>query len=259
MKKLQTIVFVLITFLMCNLAISQTDVENTAKDILKAYKEKDVALLKKHASGVIVYAINDNFFDSNDAKPAVEKATGWDGKIKEIRYASENMMGKEVVMACVYFGDSNTGKLNVVLLSNLDNTEWKAFALGIDEVSKEEFEKMSLEIPKKGEEKAEAKKEAGHSEFSIEMASGDTFQKPTTDKLKELLKSLNDDNFFIILNGKSGFLQASTSEKGYIIQYSDDSGMFEAEAYFTEAMMIDIFVVYIDKGNWKEKAKWVEM
>ena len=91
------------------------------------------------------------------------------------------------------------------------------------------------------------------------MASGDKYENPSKEKLTELLKSLNDDNFFLILNSKSGFLQASTSEKGYIVQYSDDAGMFEAEAYFTFDMLADIFEAYIDSKEWKEKAVWIGM
>ena len=64
---------------------------------------------------------------------------------------------------------------------------------------------------------------------------------------------------FLILNRNESFLQTSISEKGYIVQYSDDGGMFEAEEYFSFEMLKDIFTSYIDKSDWKVKAKWVEM
>ncbi|MCK5171376.1 MAG: hypothetical protein KAQ75_15970, partial [Bacteroidales bacterium] len=121
-------------------------------------------------------------------------------------------------------------------------------------------EQGSKEIPEEASVEETKPVKSDHSGFSIEMASGDIYEKPTTEKLKELLKILNDDNFFLILNSKDGFLQTTTSEQGYIVQYSDDSGMFEAEAFFTFEMLVDIFVTYIEKDEtWKSKAKWLEM
>lgn len=243
-----------------NNLFAQGDAKDAAKDIIKAYKTKDAALLKKYVTGFMAMAVNDAFFDSKDGKPLVEIAQEWDGNIKEIRYSKGDMMGKTVVMANVYFSDNSNGNLNVVILSSYEGADWKAFALGISDVSKSEFEKGSTEIPgeKSAEETTPAKSD--HSEFSIEMANGDKYENPSTDKLKELLKTLDDDNFYLILNSKDGFLQTTTSEKGYIIQYSDEGGMFEAEQYFELEKMITIFIAYIEKGDWKKMAgKWVAM
>jgi len=237
---------------------AQGDANVAAKEILKAYKNKDAKLLKSYTTGFIVYAINDDFFNSSDGKPLAEIASKWDGKINEIRYEEGNMMGKTVLLASVYFSDNDNGNLNVVILSSYEKSDWKAFVYGITDVSKQEFEEGSLEIPE-GKKQEENVVKSDHSEFSIEMASGDIYNKPTTEKLVELLKSINDDNFFLILNSKAGFLQASTSEKGYIVQYSDDGGMFEAESYFTMEMLVDVFNAYIDNSNWKENTKWIKM
>ena len=260
MKKLFTIAIFAIIMLSANQVLAQGSEEQAATDIINAYKNKDVALLKEYATDMMMYVINESFFESDDAKPLVEIAEKWDGTIREIRYSKGDMMGKTILLASVYFSDNLNGNLNVVLLSSYENSEWKAFVYGISDIARSEFEQGSKEIP--GEASTEETKpaESGHSEFSIEMANGDTYEKPTTEKLKELLKLLNDDNFFLILNSKDGFLQTTTSEQGYIVQYSDDSGMFEAEAYFTFEMLLDIFVTYIDEDNaWKSKAKWLEM
>ena len=260
MNKLFTLALILLAMMSFQQLKAQGSEEDAAKNIIKAYKNKDVDLLKKYATGIILYAINEDFFESGDAKPLVEIAEKWDGSIKEIRYSKGDMMGKTILMASVYFSDNPNGNLNVVMLSSYEKSEWKAFALGISDISKSEFEQGSKEIPEEASVEETKPVKSDHSGFSIEMASGDTYEKPTTEKLKELLKSLNDDNFFLILNSKNGFLQASTSEKGYIVQYSGDNGMFEAEAYFTFDMLIDIFEAYIDNNaTWKSKAKWVEM
>lgn len=237
---------------------AQGNAETLAKEILKAYKTKDVELLKKHMTGIMAYVVNDSYFDSDDAKPLVTIAKAWDGDIKEIRYSKGDIMGKTITLASVYFSDNANGNYNVVTLSSFEGSDWKAFALGISDISKDEYEQASTEIPDE-KNTSESKPVNDHSEFSIEMANGDTYKKPTTEKLLELLKSLNDDNFFLILNSKDGFLQSSTSDKGYIVQYSNDEGMFEAEAYFTIEMLNDIFTAYINNADWKSKAKWTAM
>ena len=259
MKNLLKSVLVFIMLFSFQQLIAQGDVEPIAKDIIKAYKTKDAELLKKYATGIMMHVINDSFFESDDAKPLVEIAEKWDGTIREIRYSKGDMMGKQVLLASVYFSDNENGNLNTVLLSSYENSEWKAFVYGISDIPKSEFEQGSKEIPEDKVAEETKPTETGYPGFSIEMASGDTYEKPSPEKLKELLKTLNDDNFFLILNGKDGYLQTSISEKGYIVQYSDDSGMFEAEAYFTFEMLVDIFVTYIDKADWKAKAKWSEM
>ena len=240
--------------------LAQVSVEQASTDIIEAYKTKDVDLLKKYATGVIMYVINEGFYESDDAMPLVEIAEKWDGKIKEIRYTQGDMMGKTILLASVYFSDNPNGNLNAVLLSSYEDSEWKAFALGIGDIPKEEFYKGSVEIPTKDSAKESVSIKNDHSEFLIEMANGDSYESPSTEKLKELLGTLDDDNFFLTLNGKNGFLQTSTSEQGYIVQYGNDNGMFEAEAYFTVEMLTEIFVTYIDNDEtWKDKSKWVEM
>lgn len=256
MKNVLKVLLVVVSILLVNCSYAQGDAEEAAKNVIKAYKTKDAVLLKKYMTGIMVYAINDGFFEGSDGKPLVEIAENWNGEIKEIRYSEGDIMGKQVLLASAYFSDNPNGNLNVVILSSYEKSDWKAFAFGITEINKEEFEKGSKEIS--AENKTE-QKESDHSDYSIELANGDKFEKPTTDKMIELLKTLDDDNFYLILNSKDGYLQTSTSDKGYIVQYSDSDGMFEAEAYFTMDMLINIFTAYIDNGNWKEKAKWLEM
>lgn len=260
MKKRLTAVFVGVFMLSTNMLYAQGEAKNIAKEVIKAYKTEDVDLLKKHVTGMMLYAINDEFFTSDDAKPLVVIAKKWDGKIKEIRYSQGDIMGKKVLLASVYFSDNPNGNLNVVTLSSFEKSDWKAFAFGISDISKEEFEQGSKEIPGEGNNDKAAKTLADRSEFSIEMANGETFESPDNDQLINGLKSLDDDNFYLILNSSGGFLQTTTSEKGYIVQYSNGEQMYEAEEYFEMEKVIEIFTAYIEKGNWKEKGgKWLEM
>jgi len=266
MKKLIYLPLIFIFFISVNLTYAQGDAETIAKEVIKAYKNKDADLLKKHATGMMVHIINDNFFESDDGKPLVDIAKQWDGKIKEIRYEKGDVMGNEVLLSSAYFSDNPNGNLNVVILSSFDNSAWKAFALGITDISKEEFEKGKTSIEATAADKtvdaetpADSKTAADRVGYSIEMANGDMFESPSDEKIKEALESLNDDNFFMTLSGKDGFIQTSTSEQGFILQYSDEGGMFEAEEYFSLDKLEDIFIVYINQQDWKEMATWVEM
>lgn len=153
MKKRLIAVFVGVFMLSTYMLQAQGDAKAIAKEVIKAYKTEDLALLKKHVTGMMLYVINDGFFDSDDGKPLVEIAKKWDGNIKDIRYSKEDMMGKTVLLASVYFSDNPNGNLNVVTLSSFEKSDWKAFAFGIGEISKEEYEQASKEIPGEGNEK----------------------------------------------------------------------------------------------------------
>jgi len=256
MRKLVVLLVVLSLVFLANPLMAQQDVEKVTKEIVKAYQSEDAALLKKYVAGFFAMAINDNFFESDDGAPLVEIANKWDGKIKEIRYVKGDVMGQKVILAKAWISDNPNGNLNVVTLTSNEGNQWKAFALGINDFSRAEFEEGSTTAL----DEVASVDVKDHSGFSIEMANGEIIENPTTEKLEESLKTLNDENFYLILNRDNGFLQTSTSDQGYIIQYSDQSGMYEAEEYFNHDRMIEIFVAYIDDLDWKELAnKWIKM
>jgi hypothetical protein len=261
MRKLICFQLVFVLLLSFNQVAAQGDAEKTAKEVIEAYKNEDFALLKKHLTGMMLNVIDDDFFESDDGKPLVEIAQQWDGTIKEIRYEKNDMMGNEVLLASAYFSDNPNGNLNVVLLSSFDQSDWKAFASGLTDISKEEYEKAATSMEATAEKKEPvAEVAANRSDYSIEMATGDIIEGPTDEKVKESLKTLDDDNFFMTLNGKDDFLQTTISEKGYIVQHGGgDDGMFEADDFFTFEQLVDIFIAYINEQNWKEMANWNEM
>lgn len=262
MRKLATILIVLFSFTFFQLANAQGDAEKVAKEVLKAYQNKDVDLLKQHLTGFVVYAVNDGFFKSDDGAELTDMVKTWDGEIREIRYNTGDLMGRKVTLANVYFGDNPNGNLNVVVLSSMEGSDWKAFAFGVTDMTKEEFNEGSLTLGEKTEDTKEPKEadaEVSNNEFSVEMANGETYGNPTIDKLKASLKSLDDDNFFLILSNNDGFIQTSTSDNVYIVQHNHGKGMFEAEDFFTFDELVDIFSAYLKKEDWKSKAKWVTM
>ncbi|MDD2278101.1 MAG: hypothetical protein PHD06_09050 [Bacteroidales bacterium] len=258
MKRTINLLLMLLMAIASTQVKAQGDPNKAAEDIVKAYKEKDATLLKRYATGILINVINDNFFESKDAKTLVEIAKGWDGTIREIRYAKGDIMGSTVIMANVYIGDNPSGELNTVLLTSYNNSDWKAFGLGITETSRKEFLEGSLEIPK-DEPKTKPKADKAYKGFSIEMANGETLDNPTVAKLRTMLKTIDDDNFFLTLSGKDGFLQTTISETGFIVQHSEGEEMFEAESYFTMEKLVEIFEAYLRSEDWKSMGKWAAM
>ncbi|MDP8268174.1 MAG: hypothetical protein RAP70_11685 [Candidatus Celaenobacter antarcticus] len=255
MKRL--VVLMLMILLTCQMIMAQETIEQIAKDIINAYKTSDVNLLKKHASGMLLPAINENFFEDKQAKEIAVMVNGWDGTIKEIRYNSENIMNKNVTITIVYFKMcADEEQICAVLLSSLDNSEWKALGFGISTVEKVEFENYSLEM----ESMTSAPAKVDHREYTIEMASGEIVKDPSTAKLQELLTTLDDDNFFITLSGNDGFIQAAYSKDGFSVEYRDEDGYFGATGLLSPEETSELFVKYIDKvNNWKETINWESM
>jgi len=259
MKK---VIFVSLFFMLYSFNMqmhAQGDPEPYAREVIEAYKNKDLSLLQKHATAALYHALNEGFFESSEAKSLVEIAKTWDGSIKEIRYDDMEMMGQSVLVAMVYFGDNPNGNLNVVTLSHLQDMEWKAFGMGIMDVSEEEYLALSTEIPehkpKDEPEKAEVQVDeldVEYEGFTVEMAIGETYDNPSIKKLKASLESIDDDNFFLSLSSKDGFIQTTIAGEGFIVQYNDGDGLFEAESYFDIEEVQRIFVSFLKDDDWKE-------
>lgn len=255
MKKFVLISVILAIF--ATVAIGQ--VETVADEVLKAYKNRDPELLKKNASGFVKMAISDSYFENEQFEDDLKAVDNWDGKLKEIRYRSENLMGKQVNMAMVHFTDNPDveDEIFVVTVSNIKKDKWVMLGSGIVSEKKTEFEKgrLSLSGSKKQMEKAEAEKAL--EKFSIEMANGDTHDKVNEKLIEEMINSLNNDNFFMILNKDKDFLQAAYSDKGYSVEYKEKEKQFECEELLDKKQTVQLFKNYF-KGNenWKKDNEW---
>lgn len=268
LKKLQLPV-VLIISLFSLIACSRSRVENVstdvAKEVLYAYKNKDVELLKKNASGILKYAISPSYFEDKSVQNDAKAIDEWDGTIKEVRYDTANIMGKKMVMATAYFADAGPDQIYAVVLSSLDNgKKWVFVGTGLAKLTKEEFKQLSKTIPVDGAKKEpkadEANKETETgTNFSAELANGDTFDNISEEKLVECINSLDDDNFFIILNNKEDFIQAAFSDGDFVVQYKEDGKQFSAEKVLTKEETIQLFKDYYQgKDNWKTEIVWVD-
>ncbi len=243
-----------------------SQVENVAKEVLNAYKNKDVELLKKNASGILKMVITKSYFEDKSVQEDAKAIDGWDGTIKEVRYEIENMMGRKTVLATAYYADKGTDQIHAVLLSSMDNgKKWVMVGSGLGSLKKEEFEELSKTIPASGAKKESkaggAKKESETtSKFSAELANGDTFDKISEAKMVECINSLDDDNFFITLSNKEDFIQAAFSDGDFVVEYKEDGQQFAAEKVLTKEETIQLFKDYYQgKDNWKKEIVWGKM
>ncbi|MGI6341994.1 MAG: hypothetical protein ACOXZ9_03315 [Bacteroidales bacterium] len=242
------IVFPLFTF---------AQVENVAKEVLDAYKNKDVELLKKNASGIMKYAISKSYFEDKSVQKDAKPIDEWDGTIKEVRYEIENMMGKKTILATAHYADAGPDQIYAVLLSSLNNGKsWVFVGTGLGKLKRDEFNQLSKTIPTNG-----AKKESKTAtNFSVELANGDTFDKINEAKLTDCINSLNDDNFFIILKDKEDFIQAAFSDGNFVVEYKESGQQFTAEKVLTKEETIQLFKDYYQgNDNWKKEIVWKKM
>ncbi len=251
-------IFLIVALLLILSVSAFAQVENAARDVLTAYKNRDVELLKKHASAILKMAISEDYFKDEALKKDLKAVDNWDGKIREVRYETKNMMGANVVMATVYFADvPGKDEINAVLLSNFNNTGWTIFGNGISSMAKEEFNQLSKVISAANAPAEKKSQKQSRRAFSIEMASGDTFDNVFEERFEELFNGLNDDNFYIILNDGDNYLQAAYSDKGYTVEYQDKEGHFTAHELLSKDETLSLFKKYYqDKENWKEKIVW---
>jgi hypothetical protein len=267
-KMKRTIVLILIAVIVIstNLFAGLPKVEDIAKEVLKAYKTKDVELLKKNASGMLINAISKSYFQDKGIQDDLKVVENWDGNIKEIRYVVENMMGKKITMAMVHYSDAaDSKKINVVLLSTMDNEKWVFIGSGLSTEKKENFEKMSKTI-EAGETKAQAKstkkkvvrnKRESNKKFDLEMFSGDNFQKVTQEKVIECFNTLNDDNFFVGLSSKDDWIQVAYSDNGYSFEGNEGGVHFASKDLLSKEKAIQFLKdYYTGNTDWESKAEF---
>ncbi|HRW63406.1 MAG TPA: hypothetical protein P5132_07955 [Bacteroidales bacterium] len=250
MKKLT---FTFIILFAINLTLS-SQVDKIAKEILTAYKNKDVELLKKNASGIIKMTITPSYFEDPSIKENMKLVDGWNGEIKEIRYEEGDVMGRKVIMAYAYFADiPGTEEISIVFLSSTDKKNWVMFANGIDKVEKSKFEALSKDLST-NEAKSE-KKASKH--CNIEMANGEIYENVTMEKMVSCFDTLDDDNFFITMTCKDDFIQAAVSDNGFVVEYNEKGIHYAATKVIPKNQTIELFKKYYEsQPDWNASVSW---
>lgn len=235
-------------------------VEKIALEVLKAYKDQDVELLKKNASGIMKPSIKKGYFDDEAIKKDMKTLDRWDGKIREIRYDSDNIMGNFVVVAAAYFSDSSDEEINTVMLSTMDGENWVFVGSGLETVPKDDFMKLSTNVPEAPKKGAKIDKPVKPKvKMNIELASGDQFENVNEAKLVESFNSMDDDNFYMILSNKDDFVQAAFSDGNYVVEYSVGGVQYEASKVLPKETALNVFKKYLlGETGWREGVEWVK-
>lgn len=261
MNKL-ALISTIVAFMMATGLLAQdnnADVTSVAQKVIKAYQNRDLNLLKDNASGMLKMVLNstgDSYFDDKEMQDILNVVDQWDGKIRGVGYEIQNIMGKSMEMASVYFADGQKeGEIWEVLLVKTGDNPWLAFGDGISTDTKEEFDKLLPSL------KVETQKSAAPSkDISIEMANGDTFEHASLNTALSNFEKMDDDNFFIILNNKENFMQAAYSDKGYTVEYKENGTQYEAKELLPKEKTIELIKDYFNTDSkWKTDVEWEEM
>jgi hypothetical protein len=258
MKKVLFIFVMLLGLSISAFAAQAGQVEDVANDVLTAYKNRDVELLKKHASAILKMSISESYFKDKAIQEDLKAVDSWDGKIREIRYKNKKMFGADVLMATAYFADApEKDEIYTVLLSNFNNSGWVIFGKGLAKIKKGEFEQLSKTVPAPGAAKDIKPQKKAQRNLDIEMANGDTFKKVSLDKLVKLIDTLNDNNFYIILKDKEDYMQAAYSDKGYTVEYQNAKGHFTAHKLLSKDETLSLFKKYYQgEEGWEKSVVW---
>lgn len=234
--------------------------EQVGRDLIKAYQKKDAAGVKKHMAPLLAAAVGKKFFEEKETAADVAALKKWDGKILGVRYFTS----KFGVMAAVHYADdADPAKVRLFSLIKSGRT-WKHGMDAFYVLEREKFLAYDAKEPS-GPAAAEPAAPAGaafdenssNKGYAAELADGTKAEAPSAAKLRQLLATLSDDNFFITLTGPKGFMQAGYTAKGLDMQYKDAAGHFAGEAPVTPETAAAMFTAYLSGGEgWKAQCKW---
>jgi hypothetical protein len=204
-------------------------------------------------------AITESYFNDKDVQKDLKAIDSWDGKIREIRYNSDNMMGKRVYIAMAHFADiaDNENEIYTVVLSSMDKENWVMLGSGIATETKENFNKMSFTIPSNSEKNMASNADTKHAGFGIELANGDTFKNVSESLIETCINKLDDDNFYIILSHEDDYIQAAFSDKMYSVEYNDKNGHFTSIENLSKDKTTELFKQYLNQEEgWNTSIGW---
>lgn len=248
-------------------AYAQT-AEEVGREILTAYKNRDIEGVKRHMPPVLAMTVNNKFFKDKAIRAEVVGLRRWDGKVREVRYFAT----KGGVTAAVYYDeDADPAKIRVFHLNKAGDT-WKQALASFLVVEKDKFAAYGDKEPSaKAAARAVAPapaasqpaivqgtpQDAPNRGYTIEMADGTVVKDPTVAQLQKAFGALGEENFFITLNSPDGFMTASRAGAAYDVEYKDEQGQFAAIDEMNAEKAFDLFGAYMRREKaWKSRAKW---
>ncbi|MDT8285668.1 MAG: hypothetical protein RQ748_01055 [Elusimicrobiales bacterium] len=243
--------------------VSAQPAEEVGRQILTAYKNKDLEGVKRHLPTVLAMTVDRKFFRDKAIKSEVIGLRRWDGKVRDVRY----LVTKAGVTASVYYDeDADPSRIRTFNLDKAGGT-WKQALTPFLTIEKEKFTDYGEKEPSA---KAVARAissvpavvqgappDLPNKGYVIEMADGTVVKDPTVAQLRGAFEVLGEENFFITLNAPDGFMTAARSGGAYDVEYKDDRGQFAAIEEMSADQSFDLFSSYM-KGekNWRSKAEW---
>lgn len=241
--------------------------EEVGREVLTAYKKKDLEGVKRHMPPVLAMTVDKKFFKDKDIKREIIGLRRWDGKVREVRYFAT----KAGVTASVYYDeDADPARIRVFHL-NRTGDAWKQALGSFLVIEKEKFLAYGEKEPSaKAAARAVAALPASqpaivqgepqdppNKGYVVEMADGTVVRDPTMAQLRKAFDALGEENFFITLNSPDGFMTASRSGGSYDLEYKDAQGQFAAIDEMSADESFELFSAYMKRErNWKGKAKW---
>ncbi|MFC1582806.1 hypothetical protein ACFL4W_04635 [Planctomycetota bacterium] len=125
--------------------------EKEAGQVLAAYITKDLALLKKYASGMLKNTLDEKAMERPNDRERIES---WDGEIKAMRYGRDEINFETVYYAyACYKGDPATDeKVYTVTLKSKDRTTWAISINPLGSMKSADFNGKSNALPEAEEE-----------------------------------------------------------------------------------------------------------
>ncbi len=254
-------------FLPAHCSFAQT-AEEVGREILTAYKKRDLEGVRRHMPSVLAMTVDKNFFKDKAIKSEVIGLRRWDGKVREVRYFAT----KAGVTASVYYDeDADPARIRVFHLNKAGDT-WKQALASFLVVEKEKFSAYGEKEPSaKAAARAVASQpaasqpaivqgapqDAPNKGYVIEMADGTVVKDPTVAQLQKAFGALGEENFFITLNSPDGFMTASRSGAAYDVEYKDEQGQFAAVDEMNAEKAFELFGAYMKRERaWKTRARW---
>ena len=120
--------------------------EKEAQDVLVAYINKDLELLKSRTTGMLKSALDQEAMERPTDRELLES---WDGKIREIRYSKDyiNFTDTWYARAC-FIGDAQKDeKLHTVTMKSTDRENWYITMNPIGTIASEKFLDLDTALP----------------------------------------------------------------------------------------------------------------
>jgi len=96
--------------------------------------------------------------------------------------------------------------------------------------------------------------------FTVETADGTEIADASLEQVVEVIKSLDSDNFFLIMHNRDGFIQAMIEGDEFYVEYNDGTSQYSAAEYLSIDETVNVFSLYYrGDDSWLDIVEWEEL